>query len=321
MSEYLRSHNAEVLRADEIDQSMQYDLFQRLYAIIESALSYSGGRARQLLVERRESLQRLSFLGYMFLTSCVCRSAQTLGQEYCYTTYLHEGDEERLLQRGELIARHRKVLAFALQFFAGAVAKSTVAQLFRRLVPGTGNGDGVLGLVLAELAASAQRADELIGAVLKVNRALFLINSQYEKVSQRVLQVRQIYVKQPTQGNYYSYAKFGYLQLITLALRAAEALAAKFALVRSLRREQQLRAAQGGSALPGQDEEADLAPRSQQVVCSICLDQCRQVSSTPCGHLFCWECIIENTVRNGKCPSCQNHCAANQIVFLRNGVL
>ncbi|XP_051508828.1 uncharacterized protein LOC127414683, partial [Myxocyprinus asiaticus] len=42
---------------------------------------------------------------------------------------------------------------------------------------------------------------------------------------------------------------------------------------------------------------AQLPPGSQSSSCSscriLCLEECRHSTCTPCGHLFCWECITE----------------------------
>jgi hypothetical protein len=61
--------------------------------------------------------------------------------------------------------------------------------------------------------------------------------------------------------------------------------------------------------------------------CSICLEQVKQASVTPCGHLFCWFCVhqhIENAQRfssstnNALCPSCREPIESNRIIFLNN---
>jgi len=68
-------------------------------------------------------------------------------------------------------------------------------------------------------------------------------------------------------------------------------------------------------------------PSSSTKKCSICLEQVKQASVTPCGHLFCWLCIhqhIENAQRfasstsNALCPSCREPIESNRIIFLNN---
>lgn len=30
-----------------------------------------------------------------------------------------------------------------------------------------------------------------------------------------------------------------------------------------------------------------------RTVCKLCYDECTNIACTPCGHLFCWECIMK----------------------------
>uniref|UniRef100_A0A673IAK1 RING-type E3 ubiquitin transferase n=1 Tax=Sinocyclocheilus rhinocerous TaxID=307959 RepID=A0A673IAK1_9TELE len=50
--------------------------------------------------------------------------------------------------------------------------------------------------------------------------------------------------------------------------------------------------------------------------CVLCLEERRNTSSTPCGHLFCWECITEWC--NTKARLLYNKFQPHRLVFLRN---
>jgi hypothetical protein len=47
--------------------------------------------------------------------------------------------------------------------------------------------------------------------------------------------------------------------------------------------------------------------------CSICLDRITEVSSTHCGHVFCYDCIRECVKKTQKCPICRKRCNLKQI--------
>ena len=52
--------------------------------------------------------------------------------------------------------------------------------------------------------------------------------------------------------------------------------------------------------------------------CPLCLDLRKDSSSTPCGHLFCWNCIMKCVSINPECPICRHKVTPSRIVFLQN---
>lgn len=43
----------------------------------------------------------------------------------------------------------------------------------------------------------------------------------------------------------------------------------------------------------------------KKLKCSICLDSIDELTTTSCGHLFCWSCVREWVRRNKTCPLCK----------------
>ena len=58
--------------------------------------------------------------------------------------------------------------------------------------------------------------------------------------------------------------------------------------------------------------------RIDGVRCAICMEVCKSPSTSKCGHVFCWTCILNAVQRKPQCPICRKHCKPQDIIFLYN---
>ena len=59
-----------------------------------------------------------------------------------------------------------------------------------------------------------------------------------------------------------------------------------------------------------------LIPRIEQHAeepCVICLDTIKTLTVTPCGHLFCNNCISQHVQQQNTCPTCRKTIAPSQL--------
>ena len=60
-------------------------------------------------------------------------------------------------------------------------------------------------------------------------------------------------------------------------------------------------------------------PRTGLMECGICTEQMgggaeKSMAAAPCGHAFCYDCLIAVGAHNGKCPTCRKEFTEAQII-------
>lgn len=66
---------------------------------------------------------------------------------------------------------------------------------------------------------------------------------------------------------------------------------------------------------PSGNKELEINPANK---CTLCLDQRRNPSLTPCGHIFCWDCIMDWLRSKQECPVCREQFFPSRVVPLQN---
>lgn len=134
--------------------------------------------------------------------------------------------------------------------------------------------------------------------------SIFLLGGMYDDLAKRLTNI--VYVKLDRSRNHgTSYRNLGYILILHILFTTFSILKKFLANLKDLSREKEAGISSG-----------DLS--STESRCVICLNNYRFPSCGPCGHVFCWDCIIKYTQLKQECPQCRQLISAQSVVQIRN---
>ncbi|XP_062283242.1 peroxisome biogenesis factor 10 [Scomber scombrus] len=148
----------------------------------------------------------------------------------------------------------------------------------------------------------------------RLHVALFYISGSFYHLSKRTAGIRYVRVSGPRsddgtiRGSYRLLGAVSFLQLLITACLQLNNFRQR------QRARQEWKHYRNLSASPQHTQSSG----SRASRCILCLEERRHSTSTPCGHLFCWECITEWCNTKAECPLCREKFQPHRLVYLRN---
>ncbi|XP_036389937.1 peroxisome biogenesis factor 10 [Megalops cyprinoides] len=320
----LPANQPQLIRASQKDEYYQNCLRNNA----NEAFQTFAGSKRWL--DWRKEIELLSDLVYFVLTTF--SGYQTLGEEYCNIIQV-DPTKQRVpsrARRGALILLHT-FLPYLLDKVLVSLENELQDEDTR-----TQGGQGASSSFwtpasylrvkirkAVELLTESQRK-ALLPALFVVQQgvtilhrlhvALFYISGTFYHLGKRAAGISYLRVHGMTgddQAIRTSYKLLGVVSLLQLGLTLALQLN-NFRQRQRARQEWKLH-----RNLPSRTRSAE-TPASRTSRCILCLEERRHSTTTPCGHLFCWECITEWCNTKAKCPLCREKFQPQKLVYLRN---
>lgn len=248
-------------------------------------------------IRYQKELQLVAELIYFGFTTIY--GNQTLGEEYCNSVLV--GQSERPYIAASFV---RRLIGIFLQV-GGAYALRRWTLWLNTRIDAHDLPFNLTENSYRTLTKVTELCETIFSFLSQFHLALFYTHGAYYHVAKRLTGLRYVMVKYGmpeniTQSSPYKY--LGWIMGMQIMIKLTD-------------RMQQLRRSSWNSSKlsPGTSIKT-----SSSLQCMLCLNTCKSETSTPCGHIFCWECIVDWSREKEECPLCRSSILPRQLVCLQN---
>lgn len=286
---------AEVLRSAQKDDYVMTKLRLDVADLAQCAL---GGSK---FTKWRQELDVLSNATYLVLTTL--SGLQTLGEEYVNVVQV-DGTKRRIPSFG------RRVIMSSLQV-GGPYAVSQILQWLELKLPSHPGFQSLRPEVSAVILNIIPKLRSLAAFIHRCNLSVFYLQGIFYHLAKRFTGVRYLLLRSWL-GDESPRPYFRILGILT----AIQLTVAFIQFLRSdLKREYFDSHETNKQKRILSTDNSYVCPSLR---CSLCLEQRLHSTATPCGHLFCWKCIVEWVQTKPQCPLCREEFTASRLVCLQN---
>lgn len=308
--QYAFSGQPEMMRLNQQDDSYQSLLKSK---IIDGLEIFMPWLFNYRLISRNEDIIRMiGGLIYYYLTTM--RSTQTLGEEYTSLAQFNPNTIGLNYKNHPLLSKSRRAMFVFLATVFPVISSRLIKKgynYFKQKLYSELNNNSFAKILLKNL----PDYDSFVQVIFKFHLAVFFVDGVYLQIAKRITSIKYIYTKKP-QEHGLNFQHIGRLMLIQMAIETIKYFYKSYVAYTSRKKrktERGLSLENVGETKLEQSQTGDDAK-----ICPLCYDVRKNTACTPCGHLFCWDCIMKNCLIKEECPQCRKNVKPNKIIQLRN---
>lgn len=291
-----RARQPEIVRSVQKDARYTNELAEDL----SDVLRLTGPRNWIKYNQMCRLLAELSYHGF-----ASANNLQTLGEEYTGIIQV-DGNYK------QIPSRLLQLIAIVLEFGGDSLFQ----RLMQKLDTYVANNDEIRTEIKPQLKKIIQRLRQSPSYVKALHKSLFYLDASKYQLSKRTTGINYVLIRHWLQPEFslYGYKILGvitFLQVsVSLAISGWDAW-------REHKRQQLESIKQAGkNFLQRSSSTKDVDPNTPQ--CILCLEPRSNSSLTPCGHIFCWSCLLEWLEERDECPLCRESLKKSQVILLQN---
>lgn len=291
-----------------IVRSVQFDEYYQDYLTNETKNLFKQIFGTRKFIKYENNITLICRFLYYILTSIM--GNQTLGEEYCEIIPINNATKtpSTKLKKIYIILFHIGFPQFII-FFLNKLQKATKSSIQDKTINPT-KKDTLKKYTHHQIPKLKSLFEKYIYAV---HISLFYINGRYYEISKRLFNNRYIFTRQLQKNeDKNKYEALGYIILFEIFIKLAQN--SKTLLLNENEIDDD---DEKNKNIPEQYNSLPEDEKTQRK-CTLCLELCKDISVTNCGHVFCWNCICEWCQKKNECPLCRQNIQLSQLYRIYN---